>query len=150
MTQPLIITLPGAADWDGLTRSTGLIILQGPDLESGNELPSRAIIHSLSLFGAAGTITTADIFVGRLPPFPVGTFPLQHPKKWVGTPIAPTFAQDIYFGCGIVVPPGFVASFMTTGKTDTSTLIVDWSPVPPGSGCIDSMGGLTNGGGPPA
>lgn len=144
----VIVTVNGAAQFDGLTATTGLVVLPDEDRQPG---PSRAIIHSLSLRGqAGGGLVTADLFFRQPLPWPAIQFREQHPKSWQGSPIAP-LPLDLYLGCGLVVPPSFTElRFITTGKTATATLIIDWSPVQPGSGCLDTVAGLSGGAPPPA
>ena len=110
--------------------------------------PSRAIVHSLSVFGdSAGFISDrADVFLLD-PTFPPG-FAIQHPKAWVASPVAP-LPLDLYLGCGLVVPPQWALVFLTVGKRGDATLTIDWSPVQPSSGCIDTVAGLQGGGGGP-
>lgn len=144
--KPIVVTLTGAVDFDGLTDTTGLILFPPQDR---NPSPSRAIVHSLSLLGVAtSTIKQADVWLSRPPPNIPVTNPFQHPRRWAAAPLM-TIPQDIYWGCGLVIPPDYALSFTTDGKTATGTLVIDWSPVQPGSGCIDTMEGFPSVPGPP-
>jgi hypothetical protein len=144
--KPILVTLIGNVDFDGLTDTTGLIVFPPQDRHPS---PSRAIVHSLSLLGVSGsTIKQADVWIGRPPPNIPVTTPLQHPRRWEA-PSLSTIPQDIYWGCGLVIPPNYAMSFTTGSKTGTGTLIVDWSPVQPGSGCIDTAEGFLSTLGPP-
>lgn len=144
--KPIIVALSGAIQFDGLTVATGLIVFPPLDRQPG----SRAIVHSLSLLGVPGsTIKGADVWISRPPPNIPVTNPLQHPRSWEA-PLGMTIDQDLYWACGLVIPPDYAMSFTTTAKNNTGTLVVDWSPANPGSGCIDSVVGFPTLLGPPA
>lgn len=114
-------TLLGAANYDGLTATTGLItfpVAQGQ--QSGDNC---VVITDISYAQAvpSAAVTSGVVFLAR---------PLGVPSA-VKPILIPTAFQTIFLGCRIVVPfepsmGNWLFRFGTAGKTVDGTLSVTW------------------------
>lgn len=110
-----IRTLLGAVDFDGTAiGDAGRVEFPAEDIAPG----LRARIHSLSYFGAA----VSDGFTLTLA-LPGVVVTVRQRLRNTGLDIV-----SFYLPCAFVVPPGFVLEVVSTGKTGTGTVVVDWLP----------------------
>ena len=114
----VIRTLAGAVDYDGTSiGDPGRVEFPAADIAPG----LRARLHSVSYFGAA--VPDGFTLTLAVPPLTPLLATVRQRLRNTGLDIV-----SFYLPCGFIVPPEFVLEVVSTGKTGTGTLIVDWLP----------------------